>query len=50
MNDLKVVSSTKEYKALVDKIAERIEQGVVKAETEVKKSQLATYWHRFGER
>ena len=44
MNDIKTTDTTKEYKALVDKIAKRIEQGVAKAATEVKKSQLETYW------
>ena len=44
MNDIKTTDTTKEYKALVDKIAKRIEQGVAKAVTEVKKSQLETYW------
>ena len=43
MNDIKTTDTTKEYKALVDKIAKRIEQGVAKAATEVKKSQLETY-------
>ena len=44
MNDIKTADTTKEYKALVDKIAKRIEQGVAKAATEVKKSLLETYW------
>lgn len=44
MNDIKTTDTTKEYKVLVDKIAKRIEQGVAKAATEVKKSQLETYW------
>lgn len=44
MNDIKTTDTTKEYKALVEKIADRIEQGVAKAVTEVKRSQLATYW------
>ncbi len=44
MNDIKTTDTTNEYKALVDKIAKRIEQGVTKAATEVKKSQLETYW------
>ncbi len=33
-----------QYKVLVDKIAKRIEEGVARAATEVKRSQLATYW------
>ena len=44
MNDIKTTDTTKEYKVLVDKIAKRIEEGVAKAVTEVKRSQLATYW------
>ena len=44
MNDIKTTDTTEEYKVLVDKIAKRIEEGVAKAVTEVKRSQLATYW------
>lgn len=44
MNDIKTTDTTKEYKLLVDKIAKRIEEGVARAVTEVKRSQLATYW------
>jgi len=44
MNDIKTTDTTKEYKVLVDKMAKRIEEGVAKAVTEVKRSQLATYW------
>lgn len=44
MDDIKTTDTTNEYKALVDKIAKRIEQGVAKAAAEVKKSQLETYW------
>ena len=44
MNDIKTTDTTEEYQVLVDKIAKRIEEGVAKAVTEVKRSQLATYW------
>lgn len=38
MYDIKTTDTTNEYKALVDKIAQRIEQGVAKAAIEVKKA------------
>ncbi len=47
MNDIKATGTIKEYKALVEKIADRMEQGVAKA-AEERKSQLADLYFKFS--